>query len=60
MMPLKQKHSDKNGGFWPSRLTTFAGRRPFVCTDVSFGVIFFVDLGNRLYMDLGETEIIVE
>lgn len=26
----------------------------------SFGVIFFVDLGNRFYMDSGETEIIVE
>lgn len=34
--------------------------RPFVCTDVSFGVIFFVDLGNSIYMDSGETEIIVE
>lgn len=32
----------------------------FVCIDVFYWGYFFVDLGNGLYMVLGEMEIVVE
>lgn len=60
-MPLKQKHSDKKWRFLTisSDDLLLAAVRLSVPM-FSFGVIFFVDLGNRFYMDSGETEIIVE